>query len=48
MEPFVREQRGESIVGHAAVWDECVWELDGLRLQLEQAACRFMIGSSLR
>jgi hypothetical protein len=37
MEPFVREQWGESIVGRAAVWDEYVWESDGLRLQLEQA-----------
>ena len=37
MEPFVRHHWGESIVGHAAVWDEYVWEPEGLRPQLERA-----------
>lgn len=37
MEPLVRQFWQESIVPHAAVWDEYVYEPDGLRMQLEQA-----------
>src|SRR5262249_7405135 len=36
MEPLVRQFWGETIVPYAAVWDEYVWEEDGLKAQLEQ------------
>jgi hypothetical protein len=36
MEPLVRDLWKETIVPHAAVWDEYVWETDGLRGQLQQ------------
>lgn len=37
MEPLVWSFWQETIVPHAAVWDEYVWEDDGLRGQLQQA-----------
>lgn len=37
IEPLVREFWKETIVPYAAIWDECVWEEDALRSQLQNA-----------
>src|SRR4051812_9090067 len=36
MEPLVNQFWQESMIPHAAIWDEYVWEDDALRMQLEQ------------
>ena len=38
MQPLVYDFWKESIVPHAAVWDEYLWEKDALRSQLDQCS----------
>ncbi|MPZ18259.1 MAG: hypothetical protein GEV06_10150 [Luteitalea sp.] len=39
-QPLVRTFWNESVVPYAAVWDEYVWEHDGLKMQLERGRLR--------